>query len=357
LRLDGLHPFGAELGQLDWLPEEERHSDKVSLLIPSQQAATALEYQCYDIDESDEVALRLDGTEGGYCTASDDNAWGNVQSVGLGAGALHVLVFDSTLNPPATDPWGVRLLARETDSDVDSVPDGIDNCPSVPNPDQVDLDGDGIENAVDAFPLDPTEWEDTDGDGIGNNADPPDDNDGVLDGDDIDPLEPNLGAVLLHVAKTDVLDPVQPGSPLTYIIDYANDGVSTQTASNVELMETYDPNVSFVSASLMPTIGDNIRTITDLAPGDSGTITVTVDVTSPLENGTDDKTNFGFTMSYNKKGTNVKGSFLLIRHLSDGTKYRVKSNALECLALGGDHSTEPFGWASFSGKATYLEPG
>jgi hypothetical protein len=72
--------------------------------------------------------------------------------------------------------------------------------------------------------------------------------------------------------------------------------------------------------------------------------------------GTSDKTNFGYTMKYGKKGTNVKGSLLLIRHLADGQKYRIKSNALSGLAIGQDAS-EPFGWASFSGKSTYLEPG
>jgi hypothetical protein len=68
-----------------------------------------------------------------------------------------------------------------------------------------------------------------------------------------------------------------------------------------------------------------------------------------------DKTNFGFNMKYNKKGQKVKGSLLLIRHLPDGTVYRVKSNALYGLALGEDPSV-PFVWASFSGKSTYLQP-
>jgi hypothetical protein len=67
-----------------------------------------------------------------------------------------------------------------------------------------------------------------------------------------------------------------------------------------------------------------------------------------------DKTNFGYTMKYNKKGLRVKGSLLLIRHLPDGSIFRVKSNALDGLALG---DTGIFTWASFSGKATYLEPG
>jgi hypothetical protein len=71
--------------------------------------------------------------------------------------------------------------------------------------------------------------------------------------------------------------------------------------------------------------------------------------------GTGDRTTFGYTMKYNKKGTNLKGSLLLIRHLPDGTSYRLKSNALDGLALS-DPSAD-FGWATFSGKATYQEPG
>ncbi len=48
-----------------------------------------------------------------------------------------------------------------------------------------DVDGDGIENSSDPFPGNPTEWLDTDNDGIGNNADKDDDNDGMLDSDEI----------------------------------------------------------------------------------------------------------------------------------------------------------------------------
>ncbi|MDH3831916.1 MAG: tandem-95 repeat protein, partial [Gammaproteobacteria bacterium] len=44
-----------------------------------------------------------------------------------------------------------------------------------------DTDGDGLRDDVDAFPNDPTETVDFDGDGIGNNADPDDDNDGMPD--------------------------------------------------------------------------------------------------------------------------------------------------------------------------------
>jgi hypothetical protein len=67
-----------------------------------------------------------------------------------------------------------------------------------------------------------------------------------------------------------------------------------------------------------------------------------------------DKTNFGYTMKYNRTGKKAQGSLLLIRHQADGTIYRVKSNALYGLALGDSSGA---GWASFSGKSTYMEPG
>jgi hypothetical protein len=60
----------------------------------------------------------------------------------------------------------------------------------------IDLDGDGYDKASDVFPLDLNEWIDTDLDGIGNNADTDDDNDGFEDTLEIqngfDPLIANL---------------------------------------------------------------------------------------------------------------------------------------------------------------------
>ena len=51
-----------------------------------------------------------------------------------------------------------------------------------------DCDGDGVLDASDAFPDDPSETADTDLDGTGNNADPDDDGDGIADEDDAFPL-------------------------------------------------------------------------------------------------------------------------------------------------------------------------
>jgi len=59
----------------------------------------------------------------------------------------------------------------------------------IPNESDSDDDNDGIADAYDAFPLDATEGVDTDGDGIGDNRDRDDDNDAILDVDDKFPLD------------------------------------------------------------------------------------------------------------------------------------------------------------------------
>ncbi len=56
---------------------------------------------------------------------------------------------------------------------------------------QLDSDGDGVPDGSDAFPQDPNESADTDADGTGNNADTDDDDDAAPDAEDDFPLDPN----------------------------------------------------------------------------------------------------------------------------------------------------------------------
>ncbi|WNC67374.1 FG-GAP-like repeat-containing protein [Thalassotalea nanhaiensis] len=57
-----------------------------------------------------------------------------------------------------------------------------------------DSDADGVINRDDAFPFDSNEYQDSDFDGIGNNADDDDDGDGVVDSEDAFPLDPSENA-------------------------------------------------------------------------------------------------------------------------------------------------------------------
>jgi hypothetical protein len=91
-------------------------------------------------------------------------------------------VADTDNDGVADDEDAFPLDATEW---LDSDNDGIGN-----NADQDD-DNDGVADSEDAFPLDPSEWSDTDGDGIGDNADLDDDNDGIADTSDNCPLVAN----------------------------------------------------------------------------------------------------------------------------------------------------------------------
>ena len=90
---------------------------------------------------------------------------------------------------------------------------------------------------------------------------------------------------LLGVALADDHDPAPAGSQVTYTINYTNTG--NNNASGVVLTTTYDPNVTFVSATPPPAAGTTNRwTIGTLNTGASGVISVRVQLAPVLANGT-----------------------------------------------------------------------
>ncbi|HEY8188080.1 MAG TPA: thrombospondin type 3 repeat-containing protein [Pyrinomonadaceae bacterium] len=69
-------------------------------------------------------------------------------------------------------PVSSNVAQAPPDADNDGVPNASDNCPTTPNPDQVDPDGDGVGDACDNCP--PTanaNQADSDGDGVGDACD------------------------------------------------------------------------------------------------------------------------------------------------------------------------------------------
>ncbi len=90
------------------------------------------------------------------------------------------------LDPEEWADKDMDLIGDNLDADDDGNGIGDDeNKNGIADCEELDIDGDGVDRAKsipwDAFPLNPQEWRDTDGDGIGDNADPDDDNDGWSD--------------------------------------------------------------------------------------------------------------------------------------------------------------------------------
>ena len=81
---------------------------------------------------------------------------------------------------PNYEEYIEETLPNVKDTDGDGLWDGIEIIIGI-DPTKEDSDRDGVPDIEDAFPNDPIEWEDTDGDGMGNNLDPDDDNDGIPD--------------------------------------------------------------------------------------------------------------------------------------------------------------------------------
>ena len=114
------------------------------------------------------------------------------------------------------------------------------NKPAEPG---VDTDGDGVDDADDAFPNDPSETMDSDADGVGDNADafPNDpaesqdtDGDGVGDNSDARPQDPDVTLVALGVTVNDeAIDPAN-------VIASFDDPVALQTAADYTLTGVFD---------------------------------------------------------------------------------------------------------------------
>jgi len=86
-------------------------------------------------------------------------------------------VSGSALTGPSQPP-----ASGELDTDGDGINDDVDT----------DDDNDGVADVNDAFDLDASESIDTDADGVGNNADTDDDGDGTADANDLFPLDSSL---------------------------------------------------------------------------------------------------------------------------------------------------------------------
>ena len=169
-----------------------------------------------------------------------------------------------------------------------------------------DPDGDGYSNQFgqDAFPLDPTEWVDSDQDAVGNNADLDDDNDGVLDTDDLFPLDSTEWVDSDGDGVGDNADDL-PFNPQE-TVDSDADGVG----DNSDVFPT-DPNEAYDYDD--DGIGDNADPDDD---NDGFTDEEELaDGTNPLNRFSCRSGCFSFDIDENKEAKALSDGLLVIRHL------------------------------------------
>ena len=170
-----------------------------------------------------------DVTSGDSDTAAPRRDDGDHDGDGIADGADH---DDDQDRMP--DVWEKRYGLDPldgNDASLDGDGDGLTNQEEYErnaDPWKKDTDGDGVDDASDAFPADASEWRDTDGDGLGNGMDPDDDNDGVADAVDAYPEDGTRSGPMAadvvqvdHNWKTVALDhvyqnPVVITGPATY---------------------------------------------------------------------------------------------------------------------------------------------
>ena len=96
--------------------------------------------------------------------------------------------------------------------------------------------------------------------------------------------DPSPGEAEIRVTKRDLMDPVRPGSNLVYTIRVENFGPAT--ATNVFVIEYYDPLFTFTGAGPAPSSGNNVWNLGNLAADSYREIVVTGWVSFAATDGT-----------------------------------------------------------------------
>ncbi len=234
------HMYGSNIGKLsvDVLSSGNWIND-VWMISGQQQTSNAAAYTAVDVDLSSYSVSQI---------------------------RLRATAAGSYMGDIAVDDLEISTLTNPGDSDGDGVSNVLDLCPNTPmgeavdakgcSSSQIDSDRDGVVDSLDAFPNNPTEWTDTDADGIGNNSDSDDDNDGVLDSVDAFPLN-----------AAEWMDTDGDGIGNNADTDDDNDGVA-------DISDAFPLN----AAEWMDTDGDGIGNNTDTDDDNDGTLDINDDL-------------------------------------------------------------------------------
>jgi len=199
----------------------------------------------------------------------DDGTWGGtvlgfeakgVYEISIVAQSKSGLLSYATDDSPNTVTV-VQRVGREPIVEIDTDGDGIKNA------EDDDDDGDGVVDTLDAFPLDASESKDADSDGVGNNTDADDDNDGILD-----EVELSLGTDPIdRDSDDDGSDDGQDDFPLdpTEFLDTDGDGIGNNADDDDDgdlLSDEFELNTLGTNPILADTDADGVEDGFDTFP-------------------------------------------------------------------------------------------
>jgi hypothetical protein len=128
----------------------------------------------------EKTAVTLDGTASSDADGSIA-AYQWAQTGGTAVALSNAATARTSFTAPIVDLSGETLTFTLTVTDDDGGTSTDTVTVSVLKSSSTDVDGDTVPDVNDLFPEDPAEWADNDADGIGDNADTDDDNDGMSD--------------------------------------------------------------------------------------------------------------------------------------------------------------------------------
>lgn len=133
--------------------------------------------------------------------------------------------------------------------------------------DDEDDDNDGVEDSLDHFPLDPTEWQDTDGDGLGNELDPNDDNDGLNDPFDNAPLNAESDSHPSWSGLKDQADPNIVSSTALGVMDVTTADLNADGFTDIISASRADNTIAWYQNDGNPNPAFSQKTISSVAQG------------------------------------------------------------------------------------------
>ena len=147
-------------------------------VVVANQAPTADAGQNQVVYEGDTVLLDGSGSSDADGTI-DAFQW--LQTSGIVISLNNATASRSSFTAPIVGLGGATLTFRLTVTDDDGSTSVDTITVNVLKSSSTDVDGDKVPDVLDLFPTDPNEWADNDADGIGDNQDIDDDNDGMSD--------------------------------------------------------------------------------------------------------------------------------------------------------------------------------